>query len=179
MNKKKTKINMGAHTGSRFSEFDLAARRTTIPLHSFLKPDELSLYYVLDRLPVRSETGLADNDIQCLLARVMGTSVDRVKYTIGKMAQMGLVVKPGKNTTYLESVIEFKTVYDLCVKLGSYPFGFGEFLRLVTDNMDVNEISPSHFVDAYKMMNASYETTVLDFSKIKEKVRAYSGRRDK
>ncbi len=158
---KKTKINMGSHTGTRFSEFDLAARRTTIPLHSFLKPDELSLYYVLDRLPVRSETGLADQDIQHLLARVMGTSVERVRYTIDKMSSMGLVVKPGKNTTYLESVIDFKVVYDLCVKLGSYPFGFGEFLRIITGNADVDSIPPSDFVKAYELMNERYDTFVL------------------
>jgi len=165
----KTKINMGAHKGSRFSEFDLAARRTTIPLHSFLKPDELSLYYVLDRLPVRSETGLADHDIQHLLARVMGTSIERVRYTIDKMASLGIVVKPGKNTTYLESVIEFKVVYDLCVKLGSYPFGFGEFLRIVIGNSNVDNISPAAFVKAYDLMNERYETITLTRAQNDEK----------
>ncbi len=160
MTKKKDKelnINMGAHSGSRFSEFDLAARRTTIPLHSFLRPDELSLYYVLDRLPVRSEIGLADNSIQHTLARIMGTSVERVRYTIDKLASLGIIIAPGKNTAYLESVIEFKIVYDLCCKLGSYPFGFGEFLRNVTGNMNVDSITPADYVKAYDAMNEWYD----------------------
>lgn len=166
--KQNSSINMGPHSGTRFSEFDLAARRTTIPLHSFLRPDELSMYYVLDRLPVRSEVGLADNNIQHMLARIMGTSLERVRYTIDKMASLGIVVQPGTNTTYLESVIEFKIVYDLCVKLGSYPFGFGEFLRNITGNTNVDHITPKDYVTAYKNMNDWYD---MEFSRYQEKKR--------
>lgn len=144
--------NEGRKIEKRFSEQELAMKRTTLPLHSFLGLDELSVYYVLDRMPVRSPLGIGDQKAVRTVARIAGFEVGRAQRAIDGLVALGLVREPGTDTTMAESVIRFSEVYALCKKLGDYPVGFGKYLRKWSGDTAACEIAPGTFLAAMKDM---------------------------
>ena len=138
----------------RFSGTELLMRRSTLPLHSFLSANELSLYYILDRFPVHSQTGLADRNIVTMLSRIMAVSYDETEQTIWNLYRLGFIDKPGTDTSWLETALNFPVITDFCSKLGAHSPGFGLCLRNVIQLKNVDEITPAEFGMAEKALRA-------------------------
>ena len=138
----------------RFSGTELLMRRSTLPLHSFLSANELSLYYILDRFPVHSQTGLADRNIVTVLSRIMAISYGETERTIRNLYRLGFIDEPGTDTSWLETALNFPVITDFCSKLGAHSPGFGMCLRNVTQLKNVDEITPSEFGMAEKALRA-------------------------
>lgn len=132
----------------RFSEQELAMKRTTLPLHSFLDSAELSVYYILDRMPVRNAAGIGDRRTVRTIAKVAGMTTECAQRAIESLVSLGLVQEPGRDTTMTGSAIRFSDVYELCRKLGDYPVGFGKYLRRLSGNTMASRIQPKLFVEA-------------------------------
>lgn len=149
-----TRQQSGAVRGNgRMTELDLTIRRTTLPLHSFLcKPYELSLYYILDRLPVESNNGVGDLNIMRMLSEILGCSINDAQIAMRSLVGLGLVVGPGIDTNGMESVINFPVSFDFCRRLGNYPIGFGKWLRRRSNGLKIDSITPSMYTEAYKNM---------------------------
>lgn len=129
----------------RLSEREMAMRRTTLQLHSFLTSDELSLYYILDRLPVRNRFGIGDRSEVAVIQKIMGCGADETEKAVDGLVRMGLIQPPGTDTTWMESIINFPSVFEFCTRLGQHPLGFGRFLREVTGYMHIDEIGPREY----------------------------------
>ncbi len=129
----------------RMSEKDLAIRRTTLPLHSFLDTVELSVYYILDRLPIRNPFGVESKEVLRVIAGISGLSVEQVTCAVSRLRLMSIVSGPTPESVTLGSAIMYDNVYKFCSMLGAYPIGFGRFLRYVTCNSDVTKITPAQF----------------------------------
>ena len=138
----------------RFSGTELLMRRSTLPLHSFLSANELSLYYILDRFPVHSQTGLADRNIVTVLSRIMAISYGETERTIRNLYRLGFIDEPGTDTSWLETALNFPVITDFCSKLGAHSPGFGLCLRNVTQLKNVDEITPAEFGMAEKALRA-------------------------
>jgi|P1105metagenome_2_1110788.scaffolds.fasta_scaffold03652_17 hypothetical protein len=137
---------------TRMTEAELAIRRTTLPLHSFLTADELSLYYILDRFPVRSPNGIGDPKFAGALSSIMGRSLKDTRAAIESLATLGMIQAPGTDTLGMESVIDFPIVCGFCKSLGDYPIGFGRYLRKITGDTRVDAITPLEYTKAYQKM---------------------------
>ena len=124
----------------RLSEREMAMRRTTLPLHSFLTSDELSLYYILDRLPVRNRFGVGDRNEVAVIQKIMGCPMEVTEKALDGLVRLGIIYPPGTDTTWMESVINFPVLFDFCTRLGQHPLGFGGCLRGVTGMKDIREI---------------------------------------
>ena len=138
----------------RLSEREMAMRRTTLPLHSFLTKDELSLYYILDRLPVRNRFGIGDRNEVAVIQKIMGCSQEDTGRALDGLVRLGIIYPPGTDTTWMESVINFPVLFDFCTRLGQHPLGFGGCLRNVTGFKDIREIGPREYGLAEKAYRA-------------------------
>jgi len=153
----KSKTKSG-RTETRMTETELAIRRTTLPLHSFLTADELSLYYILDRFPVQSPNGIGDPKFAGALSSIMGRSLKDTRAAISSLAALGVVLAPGTDTLGMESVIDFPVVCTFCKQLGDYPIGFGRYLRKISGDTRVDSITPMEYTKAYqKMTNVKHK----------------------
>lgn len=124
----------------RLSEREMAMRRTTLPLHSFLTGDELSLYYILDRLPIRNRFGIGDKGEVAVIQKIMGRPMEDVEDAIDGLVSLGIIHPPGTDTTWMESVIDFPVLYDFCTRLGQHQLGFGACLRRITGMKPIAKI---------------------------------------
>ncbi len=151
MEKSKNPIS---NNSRRTSEREMAMRRTTLPLHSFLTPGELSLYYILDRFPVRNRFGIGDRGEVAVISQIMGCSIAETDQAIDGLVRLGIIQPQGTDTTWMESIINFPALFEFCTRLGQHPVGFGACLRNVTGFKNIQLINASDYGLAEKAYRA-------------------------